>query len=418
MTHPLSVGVVVDLEWGSHAGGHVKCWERFAEAAVACGDGVDLTVYYLGVKATTVTIAPHVRYQILPPVLGTNRIPFLQERSRDTDLAPFNPRLAQLLRRHQVLHFTSAFTSSRTAHRVAHRYHIPLISSIHTDLPTFTRIYSQEIIGRFVGQGWLYGLLFDRLHLQNWLAEDMRRQWRRLLRDCDRVLVSQPEDRELLQGLLSEDRLSSLRRGIDKERFHPKHRDRDRLQATFGIPSEMPVLLFVGRVDDSKKVMTLAESAQALWQAGQPLQVLVVGEGSAGERVRRVLGPQVTLPGNLPQTELSWIYASADLFVFPSESEVSPNVVLEARASGLPVFVSARDGGAQFVRQPDIDGVLVRESSPEAWAQALLPFLVDPQKRLAMGREARRALEIYWPSWEDVFREDLLAVWQSVNPDR
>ena len=48
----LSVGVLVDLPWRTQAGGHVKCWERFAQAATTLGDDLeiplDLTIHFLG----------------------------------------------------------------------------------------------------------------------------------------------------------------------------------------------------------------------------------------------------------------------------------------------------------------------------------------------------------------------------------
>ncbi|MFN3679285.1 hypothetical protein [Thermosynechococcus sp.] len=58
MPEPLSVAVFICLEcicleWQPHAGGHVKCWERFAEAASHYPDRVDLTVYFLGAKRQT-----------------------------------------------------------------------------------------------------------------------------------------------------------------------------------------------------------------------------------------------------------------------------------------------------------------------------------------------------------------------------
>ncbi|MDX2099647.1 MAG: glycosyltransferase, partial [Leptolyngbyaceae cyanobacterium bins.59] len=405
---------LVDLQWGSHAGGHVKCWERFAEAARTVPE-LDLTVYYLGPKQTEVTIAPNVRYQLLPPLLGTDKIPFLRERSRDTDLAPYYPALAKFLRRHDVLHTTSAFTFSRTAHRVARKQRIPIVSSTHTDLPEFTRIYSRQIISRVVGQGWLNRLLFDRWKLDEFLAQDMKRQWCSLMGQSDWVLLSKPEDSVLVEGVVPPERTSRLRRGIDPERFHPKHRDRSRLQAQFGIPPEVPVLLFVGRVDETKKVMTMAIAARHLLGRGMNLHTLIIGEGSTSPTVQNLLQTHVTLPGVLPQEDLAWIYASSDLFVFPSESEVSPNVVLEARTSGLPVFVSARDGGAKFVQQSGVDGVVVSDPHPNAWAEALLPYLEESDRRHPMSLAARRCMEEQWPSWETVLREDLLSIWEKVS---
>ena len=52
---PLSVGVMVDLFQSPSAGGHVKCWERIAEAAR--GDEIDLTVYFLGPQPAVIALA-------------------------------------------------------------------------------------------------------------------------------------------------------------------------------------------------------------------------------------------------------------------------------------------------------------------------------------------------------------------------
>jgi len=42
---PLSIGVLVDLGWNPEAGGHVKSWERLAEAAADLPEQLDLTVH-------------------------------------------------------------------------------------------------------------------------------------------------------------------------------------------------------------------------------------------------------------------------------------------------------------------------------------------------------------------------------------
>lgn len=405
---------MVDLEWGSFAGGHVKCWERFAEAAAEF-PALDLTIYYLGRKPAEVTIAPNVRYQLLPPVLGTHQFPFLNAPARNTDLAPYHPGLAKRLRQHQVLHITSAFSLSRTACKVAQQHQIPLVCSTHTDLPQFTRIYSQAIISRFLGTDWLRRLVFERWKLGERLERSMARQWYGLMQDCDWVLLSNWADQPAMQPWVPKAQLSPLRRGLDQQRFNPLHRDRDRLYEQFNIPADIPVLLFVGRVDDSKKVMTLAQATRHLLDAGHSLHVLVVGEGAAQPKVKALLGAQVTLPGGLPQSDLGWIYASADLFVFPSETEVSPNVVLEAKASGLPVFVAAHQGGAQFVARSGVDGVVVADSNPQSWAMALTPYLNQPELRSAMSQAARQHIEQNHPSWKEVLQADLLPIWQKAG---
>jgi glycosyltransferase involved in cell wall biosynthesis len=137
----------------------------------------------------------------------------------------------------------------------------------------------------------------------------------------------------------------------------------------------------------------------------------VVGEGHERGRIADKLGDRVTLPGNLPQSELAWIYACADVFVFPSTTEVSPNVVLEAKASGLPVVVAADHGGGQFVARSGEDGIVLTEMDAASWAQAIAPLVVDETRRAEIGRQARQWIEREWPDWGEVLERDLLAAW-------
>ena len=411
---PLSIGVLVDLEWAPDAGGHVKCWERFAEAARSFGGQLDMTIYYLGEREHVVEIADNARYVILPPTFGTNRVRFLRNGGGDTDMAPRNAELAKRLTAtgHDIYHATDAFTFARTAHGLSRRTGVPLVSSIHTDLPKFTQVYTREIIERQLGSGLVGRLVLDHLGFDRMAANAMRKRVERLLRGSQHVLVSREQDSRRLSKLIGPNRVSRLRRGIDKLQFNPRHRDRERLLRDYGIPEDRPVVLFAGRLDDSKKVMTLANAARILLDHGQKLHVMAVGRGADADRIRRLLGPNATLPGSLPQRELAWLYASADLFVFPSESEVAPNVVLEAKASGLPVLISAIDGGAQFIGKSGEDGILIDDPSPEAWATVMAPLVGNAVTRADLAYHARKRIEDSWPSWEDVLQEDLLPIWQ------
>jgi len=409
----LSVGVLVTLHWTERAGGHVKCWERFAEAARDFDDDLDLTIYYLGQEEKTHTLSGNVRFRILPPQRGTDQYRWLRQGAGDTDLAGYHNDLAGLLGDHDVLHMTDSFSFSRTALKIARRQDKALVASIHTDLPKFTKVYSRVIMSRIVGEGFVGKTLMDRLNLPEKLSRNAAQKLQSLLRHCDRLLISKEEDKRLVEGVVAKKNISWLRRGIDKQRFNPKNRSVSRLQKEFLIPPDVPVLVFVGRIDDSKNVMTLAEAAKKLLESGHRLHVLAIGEGHRADDVRRLLGPHCTLPGNLPQEMLSWIYASADLFVFPSESEVSPNVVLEARASGLPVFISAKDGGAQFVRDHGRDGFMIPDQSPDSWARAMAPLVSDGVKRAEISFFARKFVNEGHPSWQDVLEQDLLPVWRS-----
>jgi glycosyltransferase involved in cell wall biosynthesis len=88
--------------------------------------------------------------------------------------------------------------------------------------------------------------------------------------------------------------------------------------------------------------------------------------------------------------------ASADLFVFPSDTDSAGNVVLEAQACGLPVLVSSRGGPREYVR-PDETGVVCPAGDAERFGHAAATLLRNPQRRRAMADAARaHALTLRW----------------------
>jgi glycosyltransferase involved in cell wall biosynthesis len=110
-------------------------------------------------------------------------------------------------------------------------------------------------------------------------------------------------------------------RGVDHRIFHP--RNSNRLQTT------PPIFLYVGRVAVEKNI-------EAFLELELPGSKWVAGAGPALEGLRRRY-PQVTYLGVLDQEALAEVYASADVFVFPSRTDTFGLVLLEALACGLPV---------------------------------------------------------------------------------
>jgi glycosyltransferase involved in cell wall biosynthesis len=185
---------------------------------------------------------------------------------------------------------------------------------------------------------------------------------------------SHQRDQERVQRLAPTTPCHFLRCGLDLQMFHPRQRDRQSLEARFGIPSRQLVALFVGRLDAVKGVLIAAEVIQQLVARGYNIHLLVVGNGAQRQEVMRLAGHCITLTGNLPHRQLARIYASADLLLFPSEAEVWPNVVMEARACGLPVLACARS--AHHVMQGSRqDGLRFPNRHPAIWVAAHEPLL-------------------------------------------
>ncbi len=407
----LKVGVLVDLEDGPGAGGHVKFWRNVARAASALDWPVDLTVHVQGSQHTVRSLSEQVRIVALPPVLSSRRLGLGRFVPDHSDLAPLHIGLARALAQYDLVHTTDAyFAYAKTAERLAGRLGASLVTSVHTDTPAYARLYTMRMIEHLLGDGRLGRQVLERWAVPERLEAGMRRRFARHLRRCHHVWISPKQCPAGAEPPLLHPSASILRRGIDKETFAPQRRDRRRLNERFGIPPEVPVVAFAGRVDRAKGVLTLAEAARRLIESGQDIHVLLAGAGLDEETVRRQLGARVHLPGVVTQDELGWLLASADLFVFPSQVEVAPNAVLEAQAAGLPALV-APEGGGLYVERDGEDGIVVPDPDPAAWTAEMAALLEMPARARAIGAAARRRVERRHPSWRDVLEQDLLPHW-------
>ncbi|WP_267244773.1 glycosyltransferase [Streptomyces sp. PR69] len=412
-----SVAVLVDLVRTGSAGGQVKCWERFAEAAAglhAAELGVDLTLYVLGDRPRMEPLSPAVRFVTLPPLIST--APLVRNRGVDVcDVAPHHPALGRLLPFHDVWHLTHVFSFAATAVRLSRaqrRSALPnragLVGSVHTDVPALTALFVQELTGRRTGRGAHAAAEAG--------AALVRRRRDRILRACDRVMVSTHAERAEIAAVVGAQRVSLLGRGVDHTRFRPDPSARAELTRLLGIPPDPVRVLFAGRVDSSKRVMLAAEAVRLLRQRGRSAHLVVAGAGQDSARVAGLLSGGATLLGTLDQDRLARVYAGCDLFVFPSLTETIGNVVGEAMACGLPVVLPAGARTTQWLAAPGRDGLTVSDDSPAGWADVLTALADDPGERAAMGRRAAASAAARHRTWAEVLTEDLLPVWRAVAP--
>ena len=414
---PLRVGVLVDLPLGGKAGGHVRCWQRLAEAARGFGDDIDLTIHFMGSEADRRDLAPNVRYRIEPPVFSTRSIPFLSHVPDHTDLAPYHPRLARSLDGYDVIHTTDAYFSyARTALAIGTRKAIPVVNSVHTNTPEYARIFTAQTVERLFGESVIAHVLLSRLRIAERMEERMRRQLAAYQRRCAFALVSRPD-----QVAATRDRIGGkvglLRRGIDRTSFHPNHRDRDWLACRFGIPAERLVILAAGRLNRGKNVMLLVEAVEMLRRRGVDAQLVCAGDGDERAAIVDRLGEYATCPGVVELPELACLFASADLFALPSRIEESANVLLEALASGVPTLVAGDSGMGRAVRDGET-GLVLPGDDPAAWTEAIAALAADPARRRDMSWTARNYAESSIPSWAEVLAEDLLPHWEDAAQRR
>jgi glycosyltransferase involved in cell wall biosynthesis len=212
---------------------------------------------------------------------------------------------------------------------------------------------------------------------------------------------SRSTGKELARKGLRPECLRLFPRGIDIQRFHPSHRDPDFMEA-YAERSSLK-LLYVGRVSKEKNLPLLVEVFKALCRDMKNLSLIVVGDGPYLETMKEELKETpCAFTGYLKGEPLEKIYASSDLFVFPSTTDTFGNVVLEAQASGIPVVVTDK-GGPQENIIPGKTGLVVPADDGAAMLEAVRSLIKEPFRLTVMGKAARTYME--GRSFEKAFNE-------------
>lgn len=185
--------------------------------------------------------------------------------------------------------------------------------------------------------------------------------------------------------------------GVDTERFSP---GADTVRTSLGIPKDVPVIGFAGRLTRDKGLPELIEAFEEILSVMPEARLLLVGWFDAGEdaldaelRERILRHRQIHCTGFVADT--APYYRAMDLMVLPTWREGFPNVVLEAAATGVSV-VTTESTGARDSVVPEVTGLLIPPGYPQAIYEAAVKLLRDPERRRRMGQAARRwTLEHY-----------------------
>jgi len=197
------------------------------------------------------------------------------------------------------------------------------------------------------------------------------------------------------------DRLKIWGRGVDAELFNPNRRS-DEVRREMAGDADI-VLAYVGRIAPEKRVDLLIEAfPQIQARTSRKVALVFVGGGPAlaGLKARGITG--VHFAGYRRAEDLAAHYASADAFVFPSDTETFGQVVTEAMASGLPVVAPAR-GGVMDTVIPGETGYLFEPGNVEDIADQALRLVEDEQLRSRMSARARSEAEAR--SWGGIFQQ-------------
>jgi glycosyltransferase involved in cell wall biosynthesis len=228
------------------------------------------------------------------------------------------------------------------------------------------------------------------------LVANAPRRGRRILAtiaSADQVLTVGEELREnLVRRGVATERITVIRRGVDRSRFRPGNQQSARRR--LGLPVARKILLWVGRMVPVKGLDVLLEAMRHPDLVAQDPLLLLVGDGPERPRIERLatasLDPgAIRFVGGVPHAELATWYQAADLMVLPSHSEGVPNVLLEAVACGTGFVASDVGGVRNLTATPDLD--LVPPGDAMRLANALTARIGHPEPVLIEVIDSREA---------------------------
>lgn len=155
------------------------------------------------------------------------------------------------------------------------------------------------------------------------------------------------------------------------------------LKTRLGIATDERVVLSIGRLSREKAHLDLLAAYKHLGATNPdiPSKLIIVGDGPERGRLEAAAAAYgikelVIFTGQV--TEVQPFYAAADVFVLPSHSEGSPNVLLEAMAARLPLVATAV-GGVPEIVENNVSALLAPANDPRAMAAAIARVLTDTQ---------------------------------------
>lgn len=237
----------------------------------------------------------------------------------------------------------------------------------------------------------------------------IQKPYDRVLTDATHLFALTERDQALVQERLDVKSISVMPNGIPRDIDDTEHQTMSNLdpkQATnifeeFEIDVQYPIVLFVGDKRPNKGVFDLLK-AHKICETAHELIIAGPSDHIGVQKQIHKMGNHVHDLGYVERDDLIQLYLEADLFVFPTRSDVFPLVILEALAYGTPV-ISTRVGGIPEMINDSV-GRLGEPYDPEQLAEYMEVLLSNEHLRKKMSRKSKEYAKNEF-SWSKIARE-------------
>ena len=177
--------------------------------------------------------------------------------------------------------------------------------------------------------------------------------------------------------------------------------------------SQVPIVLFMSRIEPKKGLDLLIPALESILESGVDFQFILAGSNpqdadyEAGIKVKiqhSSLAKYTTITGFVSGDRKNELLTNADLFVLPSYYENFGIAVAEAMAAGVPVAISDRVHISEDIRQAEAGWVGPLEV--DAIANSIKSALLDPQERQRRGLNAKEYAKKHY-NWEAIAQQTI-----------
>lgn len=281
-----------------------------------------------------------------------------------------------------IVHAHSPFSAGSLALKVARKKKIPVVATFHSKFRDDFEVHIPSKI----------------------IVDQMVKQVVKFFEEVDEVWIPQARVEETIRSYGYKGRLEVVENGIDIGTGIDFELFRKESRKALGISETTLVFVFVGQHIWEKNLKFLLEALQKF--NGKPFKAIFAGEGYAKPALEKMaaefgLENKLTFLGSVhDRQQLKRIYASANLFLFPSLYDNAPLVLREAAALQTPALL-LKDSTAAEVISDGFNGFLA-DNSPDAYAKKMAEICAN----LSLQREAgMRASQTLCRSWENVVVE-------------
>jgi glycosyltransferase involved in cell wall biosynthesis len=207
------------------------------------------------------------------------------------------------------------------------------------------------------------------------------------------IAISENTKRDLISLGVDDKKLFVIYPGVDVQLFHPMSKDVARRKLR--LPLDKKLLLYIGSLEPKRAVpmKALIWAYKSLLEKHKDIVLILAGPF---KYVHERVTDDVLIMRNVPREKLPFLYASADIFLFPTLYEGSGIPPLEAMACGTPVIAPSNSSLPEVIGDA---GIYVENAlEPKAWYDCMKRLIEDEDLRKYLSQKSVNRARIF--TWE------------------